>query len=126
MLLSISMGHRFVAAVPVMLVWLLASCDGSAPTDTYELSGRVTVLLETPGDDTNISGARITFTSDTLIATETVTDESGRYRMRVQTDHDFGQVRAEADGFSTHETTVYFDSPQRRIDIELRRLSGEP
>ena len=100
---------------------LLTACDGSAPTDTFELSGRVTVLLESPGEDTQIEGATVTFISDTLLSTETVTDAEGRYRMRVMTDHPFGQVRAEKEGFITHETSVFFDTPQRRVDIQLRR-----
>ena len=61
------------------------------------------------------------FSSDTLLVSETTTDSDGRYRMRVSTDHPFGQVRAERAGFITQETTVFFDAPQRRVDLQLRR-----
>lgn len=89
--------------------------------EAYELSGRVTVLLESNDEGDGIAGARVVFRSDTLIVEETTTDASGRYRMRIVTDHAFGQVRAEAPGFRPHEETVYFDTPHRRVDIALRR-----
>ncbi len=89
--------------------------------DTYELSGQVTSLLDESGGGDPIPGARVTFISDTLIVDEATADASGRYRMRVSTDHPFGQVRAEADGFTANEATVYFDTPQRVVDVALRR-----
>lgn len=92
------------------------------PLDTYELSGRVTALLDGSDEGEPIAGARVTFVSDTLITAEATTDATGLYRMRVSTDHPFGQVRAEASGFVTGEETVYFDSPQRRVDVGLRRM----
>ncbi|MEC7524323.1 MAG: carboxypeptidase-like regulatory domain-containing protein [Myxococcota bacterium] len=120
------MGHRALVLVPtVLLAALLTSCDGAAPTDAFELSGRVTALLESGEDGDGIADARVVFRSDTRIVSETTTDDSGRYRMRVLTDHEFGQVRAEADGFRPKEETVFFDSPQRRVDLQLRRVAGE-
>lgn len=111
-------------AVPLVLALLVgASCGQGAPTDAFELSGRVTVLLESGDDGGGIEGARVVLVSDTRIESETITDSSGRYRMRVMTDHAFGQVRASADGFRTHEETVYFDTPSRRIDLALRRAA---
>ena len=104
------------------LVLLLSSCGQGAPTDAYELSGIVTVLLQSGDDGGPIDGATVEFVSDTRIETETVTDAAGRYRMRVLTDHDFGQVRVSAAGFITAEATVLFDSPSRRVDVELRRM----
>jgi len=119
------MGHRLAASVPVVFAMLLvASCDSSPTTDTFELSGIVTVLLESGDTGGAIEGARVTFTSDTLLQAEATTDSDGRYRMRVETDVRFGQVRAEADGFRPREQTVYFDSPQRRVDLQLRRMPG--
>lgn len=104
----------------------LATClmgCGENPTmmEGFELSGRVEELIgpETIGDP--IPGARVTFMSDTLIVEETTSDDGGRYRMRISTDYPFGQVRAEADGFSPDEQTVFFDQMIRRVDLELRR-----
>jgi hypothetical protein len=116
------MGHRARSIVPALLAAsVLSACAEAPPLDTYELSGEVTVLLETADDGGPIPNARVTFISDTLRVEETTTDANGRYRMRVSTDHRFGQVRAEADGFVPHEETVYFDTPQRRVDLALRR-----
>jgi hypothetical protein len=118
------MGHRTRLRVPALLLPLvaLASCgQQEAPMDTYELSGEVTILLDDLGGGEPVAGAHVTFTSDTRIVEDTTTDAHGRYRMRVTTDHAFGQVRAEAEGFSPNEATVYFDTPQRVVDIALRR-----
>jgi hypothetical protein len=108
--------------VAALAVLGATSCvEQEAPMDTFELSGRVTSLLDESGGGDGIPGAHVTFTSDTLLRAEATTDGDGRYRMRVSTDHPFGQVRAEAGGFQPNEATVYFDSPQRVVDVELRR-----
>ncbi|MCZ7683299.1 MAG: hypothetical protein M5U28_32670 [Sandaracinaceae bacterium] len=118
------MGHRARAVVPpalALFAMLTAGCMEPSTLEAYELSGRVTVLLETEGPGDAIPGARVLFMSDTRIVQETTADGSGRYRMRVTTDHPFGQVRAEAEGYRAREVTVYFDTPQRRVDVALRR-----
>lgn len=118
---SVLMGFRSLVALTLLL---LASCEPQdVPLASYELSGRVTVLLESDAEGGAIANARVIFTSDTLLRQETTTDEDGRYRMRIETDHLFGQVRAEAAGFRPNEETVYFDSPMRRVDIALRRIA---
>ncbi len=112
---------RLCRSMPLVLL-LLASCGPEeVPLDSYELSGRVTARLEGGEQGGAIAGARVVFVSDTLIVEETTSDEDGRYRMRVETDHPFGQVRAEAAGFRPHEETVYFDTSRRRVDLALRR-----
>lgn len=116
MLLSTRMGHRLIALVPLLL---LVSCEGAAPADTFELSGRVSELSG-GFEASSIEGATVSFISDTLIVSEATTDGAGTYRMRVTTDHLFGQVRAAAPGYVTTERAVYFDTPQRRVDLELR------
>jgi hypothetical protein len=133
------MGHRLNPRVPsrvapflsggallgaVLGAVVMTGCEGGAPTEAYELSGRVTVFNEGGSVDEGVPNARVTFSSDTLIVSDTNTDDAGRYRMRVMTDHSFGEVRAEAAGFITGQETVYFDSPQRRIDLVLRRTAA--
>ena len=113
------------AALGLAALGLLASCGQGAPTDAFELSGVVTVLLQTGDDGGPIAGAHVTFSSDTLIVSETDTDDEGRYRMRVMTDYDFGQVRVTAEGFRPSERTVFFDVPQRRVDVQMRRAVGD-
>ncbi|HJL19269.1 MAG TPA: carboxypeptidase-like regulatory domain-containing protein [Sandaracinaceae bacterium LLY-WYZ-13_1] len=131
------MGHRSASRVPRNVRWLVrvaplwvfvllaGACDEGAPTETFELSGVVSVLLESGETGGPIGGARVRFVSDTLIVSETETDDDGRYRMRVLTDFPFGQVIATADGFREEEATVFFDTPQRRVDLQLRRVPGE-
>lgn len=117
------MGHRVRQSVPLcVLVAVLSGCDASEPLQGYELSGLVTVRLDTGAMEEGIAGANVTFTSDTLLVEETTTDGTGRYRMRIATDHEFGQVRAEAEGFFPGEQTVYFDAPERRVDVSLVRM----
>lgn len=88
--------------------------------DTYSLSGFVTQTLASGVTATPIGGATVTFTSDVGERFTTTTGGDGRYRMQVVSRSVFGQVRAEAGGFTPSERTVYFDSPERRIDIGLR------
>lgn len=97
-------------------LWLGACVDDPSPTTDHELSGYVI-------DETTrapISGATVTFSSDTLYTASTTTDDDGLYEMVVETDTDFGQVRVEKAGYFTTEMTVYFDVDMRRVDFELR------
>ena len=119
MLSSTVVGQRLARSVPILLALMLASCSDPPNTEVFELSGQVTALS---GAGSPIEGAVVRFTSDTRRVAETTTDGSGRYRMRVSTDHAFGQVRAEAADFTPGETTVYFDAPRRRIDLALRPI----
>lgn len=114
------MRHR---QTTIVLAWLLlGACDGGPALEGFELSGRITELRDDglAGEDP-VPNASVRFSSDTRIVAETTADGSGRYSMRVATDHPFGQVRAEAEGFAPAEETVYFDSQHRRVDIALRR-----
>lgn len=113
------MGHQPVYWVPALIAVLaFAGCSGDdAPTEIYELSGVVTERLT--GDP--VSGATVTFTSDTLYTQSTTTDGDGEYEMSVESDSPFGQVRAEKAGFVAAEQTVFFDARVRRIDLEMRR-----
>lgn len=95
---------------------LLGACGDNSPADAFELSGYVRDSTTEGG----ISGATVVFVSDTLFVAETETDGDGFYEMVVETDRPFGQVRAIADGFTEGETTVFFDSPSRRVDLRLR------
>lgn len=109
--------------VPGLLVALAASlASGCAEEDgssAFDLSGRVTVE-RADGSFEGLGDARVTFTSDTGLTAETTTRDDGRYEMQVRSDVAFGQVRADKSGFTSSERTVYFDRPDRRIDLVLR------
>jgi hypothetical protein len=117
------MGQRALFGVPCALLGalFLTACDPSAPLDSYALTGRITVRLD-DGEEEGVAGATVTFASDTRLVEQTTADDSGRYRMWIATDHAFGQVRAEAEGFAPAEETVYFDTVERRVDLSLRAL----
>jgi len=105
-----------VAILSAAFATLIGGCDGGANTEFYELSGEIT-------DERSmapIEGARVVFSADTGYMAETTTDGGGIYRLAIETDHPFGQVRAEAAGYVPNERTVYFDSEDRRIDLQLR------
>ncbi|MBX3248990.1 MAG: carboxypeptidase regulatory-like domain-containing protein [Myxococcales bacterium] len=117
--------HAHAARVPsvvarvalLSVVWLsIAGCEGSGATSTYELAGYVREL----GTGVGISGATVTFTSDTRYRSEARTDGDGYYEMQVETDALFGQVRAEHERFQPAESSVYFDTRTRRVDLALR------
>lgn len=99
-------------------VILLCGCADSAPTEFFELAGYV-LDIDT---DAPIEGARVTFRSDTRYTASGTSDDDGRYAISVETDTPFGQVRAEKDGYSPGEETVFFDSPERRVDLRMRNL----
>jgi hypothetical protein len=108
--------HR-LALLPFLF---LAACAPTTVGSTYELSGRITNLLESGGTPSPVGGAVVRFTSDTGDVVETTSAADGRYAMQVLTDARFGQVRAEAGGYTPSERTVFFDIAQRRIDLALR------
>lgn len=67
-----------------------------------------------------LSGATVTFTSDTGFSAQTRSGSGGRYQMAVESDVLFGQVRAEREGYAPAETTVFFDTDSRAVDLSLR------
>jgi hypothetical protein len=117
--------RSFLAGVPVLVLVGSTGCDGGAPVvSTYELSGIVSERFESGMDLTPLAGVAVTFTSDTGMAFSATTGDDGRYRMQIESEVDFGQVRASLAGFQTTETTVLFDVPARRIDLDMRRERG--
>lgn len=116
------MRHQSYPWVPTIMA-ALAICFGavaiggceSSPTQAYELSGVIT----DERTSAPIEGASVTFVSDTGYSAATSTNGSGEYAFGVETDHPFGQVRAEAEGYRPGEASVFFDAPSRRIDIAL-------
>lgn len=102
------------------LLWALLGgpgCDGGTVTSEYDLSGYVLASNGSDRGTSPVGGATVRFTSDTGLSTMTRSDERGRYEMQIASDIAFGQVRAEAEGFVPAEASVYFDAPQRRIDL---------
>lgn len=112
-----------VAATGATTVLLSPGCDTAVVTSLYELSGIVSERFESGMSLTPLANARVSFVSDTGIRYETTSGGDGRYRMAIESDTPFGQVRAEAEGFNPAETTVLFDVPARRIDIDMRRAT---
>lgn len=104
------------AIAVLALMGSAASCTTNSSTSTYSINGYVTdVLTNAP-----LSGASVTFTSDTLFTADATTDEDGLYEMTVTTDSPFGQVRAELGGYQAVDATVLFDTSERRIDLKMR------
>ena len=108
------------ALIALAVATLASACVDETNAAAYDLSGRVQVETEEGGELTPLGGARVVFTSDTGLVEETVSGDDGRYEMQVLSDVSFGQVRAERNGFTASEQTVFFDRPDRRIDFVLR------
>ncbi len=119
-LLSLEVPRPLRPSLALLPFLFLAACAPGTVADTFELSGRVTNLLESGVAASPIGGARVQFISDTGDVSETVTSPDGRYAMQVLSQSRFGQVSAEAAGYTTSERTVFFDVPQRRVDLALR------
>ncbi len=103
---------------------LLASCTPGTVGDTFALSGRITETLESGVSVTPVSGATVRFTSDVGDVFETTSASDGRYHLQVLTRVRYGQVKAIATGFVDSERSVFFDTPERRVDIGMRRTPG--
>lgn len=108
--------RRALAAVVLGLG--LVSCGEGAPTEDYELAGFVTIA----GTEEGVRGATVIFTSDTLYRSEARTNGDGYYEMPVTSDTPLGQVRAEHPEFQTVESSVFFDTRTRRVDLVTRPL----
>jgi hypothetical protein len=107
---------RAFAVFFCLAVGSLTACSGGADTATYSINGYITdVFTGAP-----LAGARVTFASDTLYRAEATSDSDGLFEMTVTTDTEFGEVRAELAGYQPVETTVFFDMPERRIDLRMR------
>lgn len=106
-----------VAGFVAMFLSTVSGCADEGPVGSeYELSGYVREAFT----GAVVEGATVTFTSDTLSRASTSTDDEGFYEMIVLSDTPFGTVRAEKAGFLPGETTVYFDTQSRHVDVELR------
>lgn len=118
-----SMSRVLTASALVLAAELaLGGCEGGAPVEELELSGRVTVFNEgSPDGGEPVEGATVVFTSDTLLSAETSTNGAGRYRLLVLSDTRFGEVRASAAGFRDATATVFFDRSPRRVDLAMPR-----
>lgn len=119
--------RSFLAGVPVLVLAGSSGCDGGgAVASTYELSGVVSERIDTSTgtDVAPLGGVEVTFTSDTGMSFTTSTGDDGRYRMQLESEIRFGQVRATLAGFQTTERTVFFDVPARRVDLGMRRDRG--
>lgn len=110
------------AWVPLVLAALGAvSCAPVDTTSSYELSGIVSERFESGMVLAPLGGVAVTFVSDTGLATATTSGSDGRYRMLIESDTPFGTVRAVHPEFQDRTENVYFDTPIRRIDLDMRR-----
>lgn len=121
--------HRRGPRVPVVGAWLalfgaLTACGTDTPPgEGYEIVGFVVESVGNGDEGPPIAGATVHFETDTGREVETTSESNGRYRLYILSDARFGQVRASAAGFVDARETVYFDTPQRRIDLALPRLA---
>ena len=81
---------------------------------------RVTGFVNDADTQERLSAAEVFLQSDTLDIGSGLTDSDGRFTIDVITDAEHAQLRAEKEGYVSAETTVFFDAPIRRVDIDLR------
>ncbi len=106
-----------MATLFLALAFGLAGCGKTSTTaSTYQLSGYV----QDAESGTALKGASVTYTSDTLDTATATTDSSGRYEIAIDSDTPFGHVSAQKGGYQPADKTVYFDTPTRRMDLDLR------
>lgn len=66
-----------------------------------------------------LKGVTISFQSDTLDEADDKTDEDGDYMLFVGTDSLHGRIEAKKSGYETRIVSVYFDSEDVQVDVEL-------
>jgi hypothetical protein len=109
------------------LVLTVPSCGREGPPgESYEIVGFVVEAVGAGTDGPPIGGATVRFASDTGRTAEAVSDGNGRYRIFVLSETRFGVVTASAAGYADARATVYFDTPQRRLDLALPRVAAAP
>ena len=102
-----------------------AGCGTSEPPGVgYELVGNIVESVGNGTDGPPIGGALVRFVGDTGRVEETTSQSNGRYRIFIVSDTRFGQLTASAPGFADARQTVYFDTPQRRVDLALPRVDA--
>ena len=109
-------GARREAGWLLATVLTLSGCGDASLGERLSLRGTVRDAETGRG----IEGAAVIFTSDTGLRRETMTGGGGSYAIARVADTPFGQLRVEAEGFRPREATVFFDTPQRVVDLELR------
>ena len=103
----------------------VAGCGTNEPPGVgYELVGNIVESVGNGTDGPPIGGALVRFVGDTGRVEETTSQSNGRYRIFVVSDTRFGQLTASAAGFADARQTVYFDIPQRRVDLALPRIDA--
>jgi hypothetical protein len=101
------------------LAALLAACggDGDSGAELGQVSG--TVRDEQSGE--RLSGVEVVFTSDTLDRQEGKTGHDGGYRLHVASRVPNGRIAASKKGYATRVVSVYLDTSDVHIDVDLAR-----
>ncbi len=116
-----ALGH-LVAASLVTLLLLSSSCDDGRDV-APDVARRVSGIVRDGLDGERLTGVRVRFVSDTLDEATSKSDGDGRYRIAVLSDTDKGRLEASRQGYATRVVSVYFDSTDVKLDIELSRAS---
>jgi hypothetical protein len=100
------------------LVFSCASDEGEAFGE-HDIEGTVQDEFSNKG----VSGAKVTFVSDTLDRAETTSDSDGRFVLHVEIPEGvrFGTIRASRSGYAdSPKASVYFDGSAIRTELRIR------
>lgn len=104
----------------IALCGLLAcASDDSEAFGDHDIEGTVQDEFASRG----ISGAKVTFVSDTLDRAETTSEQDGRFVLRVELPEGvrFGTLEASRAGYAASaKASVYFDGSALRTELKLR------
>lgn len=92
--------------------------DGEAFSD-HDIEGTVQDELTSRG----LTGAKVTFVSDTLDRAEATSENDGRFVLHVEVADGvrFGTIEASRDGYTdSAKASVYFDGSALRVELKLR------
>jgi hypothetical protein len=96
-----------------------ASDDEAEAFGEHDIEGTVSDEFTKKG----LSGAKVTFVSDTLDEAETTSESDGRFVLRVEVPEGvrFGTIRATRAGYAdSPRISVYFDGSAIRTELKMR------
>jgi hypothetical protein len=115
--------HGGRALALALLFACAAGCGGDekSPNDQHaQLHG--TVRDRDTGK--HLSGVKIVFLSDTLDMDSTTSGKNGGYSLDVSSDSDSGHLEASKSGYQQRVVSVYLDSHDVEIDIDMQAGSS--
>jgi hypothetical protein len=109
----------FLAGLIALSGMFACAGDDSEAFSDHDIEGTVLDEFTSRG----LTGAKVTFVSDTLDRVEATSENDGRFVLHVEVPDGvkFGTIEASRDGYAdSAKASVYFDGSALRVELKLR------